>query len=367
MSEAPPGRIPLERPDPIVCVEDIAFVRFEKPDLDRQERFLADFGLVRTHRTEDALYMRGSGPAHHVYAAARGPVARFVGAAFRAATRADLDTLARATGAPVAAIDEPGGGERVVLRDPAGFRVEVVHGIEELAPLPPAAAPPRNGPGRPLRVDRPVRPPRRPAQVARIGHVVLQATRFRESADWYMRHLGLIPTDVQCLDDGSPNLAFLRCDRGDRPSDHHTVVVFGGIADAYAHSAYECADLDDVGMGQQVLRAAGWKHVWGIGRHLLGSQIFDYWRDPDGDELEHFADGDCFTAGHPTGYHPFDPSLLWMWGADLPRDFGPKLTPALAASVAGAVLRGRLSLSRLKLLKRSAARPARPWLAARSR
>lgn len=366
MSTIPPGRIPLERPEPIIRIEDLAFVRFEKPELDRQERFLADFGLVRAHRSSDALYMRGTGPAPHVYVAHRGPAPRFVGAAFRAASRGDLETLARATGARTEAIDEPGGGERVVLCDPGGFRVEVVHGIADAAPLAaPVASPPRNTPERKARIDASVRPPRRPAQVARIGHVVLQATRFGESAAWYMRHLGLIPSDVQCLEDGSPNIAFLRCDRGDRPADHHTVVVFGGVADAYAHSAYECIDVDDVGMGQQALREGGWKHVWGIGRHLLGSQIFDYWRDPDGDELEHYADGDVFTAAHPTGYHPFDPSLLWMWGADLPRDFGPRPTPAVAASIAGNLLRGRLSLPRLRLLKRSADRPARPWLAAR--
>jgi hypothetical protein len=366
MSTISPGSVPLDRPEPIIRIEDIAFVRFEKPDLDRQERFLADFGLARAHRSDESLYMRGSGPGHHVYVAHRGSAARFVGAAFRASTRADLETLARATSSRVEATREPGGGERVVLRDPAGFRVEVVHGIAEAAPLPARFEPaPRNTPDRKARIDAPVRPARRPAQVARIGHVVLQATRFRESAAWYMRHLGLIPSDVQCLDDGSPNIAFLRCDRGERPADHHTVVVFGGVADAYAHSAYECIDVDDVGMGQQALREGGWKHVWGIGRHLLGSQIFDYWRDPDGDELEHFADGDVFTAAHPTGYYPFDPSLLWMWGADLPRDFGPKPGPALVASIARNVLRGRLSLPRLKLLKRSAERPARPWLAAR--
>jgi hypothetical protein len=178
-----------------------------------------------------------------------------------------------------------------------------------------------------------------------------------------MRHLGLIPTDVQCLDDGRPNLAFLRCDRGPLPADHHTVVVFGGIADAYGHSAYEVLDLDEVAMGQQVLKAGGWRHVWGLGRHILGSQIFDYWKDPWGDEMEHYADGDVFDAHHPTEYHPMDPSLLWMWGEDLPADFGPQLTPSALARVAKHVATGRLSLGRMKMLKQSMDRPARPWLA----
>ncbi len=42
----------------------------------------------------------------------------------------------------------------------------------------------------------------------------------------------------------------------------------------------------------------------GIGRHIQGSQLFDYWRDPDGFLVEHFADGDMF-----------DDSLEPGWGA----------------------------------------------------
>ena len=359
---AEPIRLP--RPEPLIRVEDIAYVMFQKPDLERTERFLLDFGLVRAARTDDTLHMRGAGPAPSLYTAVRGPRSRYLGSGFRAASRADLETLSRAASVPIEPSDQPGGGERVRLTDPAGFLVDVVHGRQEVDPLPMRTEPlPLNTPLHKPRVNRPQRPERRPARVVRLGHLVLQATDFAASAQWYMRHLGLIPTDVQVLEDGSPNLAFLRCDRGERPADHHTVVVFGGIADAYAHSAYEVLDLDEVGMGQQALLAGGWKHVWGIGRHVLGSQIFDYWKDPDGDEMEHYADGDVFDASHPTGYHPMEPSLLWMWGQDLPADFGPRMDPAAVAGVARGLLGGRLSLDRLRLLKRSTAHPARPWLA----
>jgi hypothetical protein len=40
----------------------------------------------------------------------------------------------------------------------------------------------------------------------------LQTTDFHTMADWYMRHLGLIPSDVQYLDDGAPFLTFFRLD-----------------------------------------------------------------------------------------------------------------------------------------------------------
>ena len=71
---------------------------------------------------------------------------------------------------------------------------------------------------------------------------------------------------------------------------------------------------DAVGMGQRVLRDRGWKHAWGIGRHILGSQIFDYWQDPWGDKHEHYCDGDLFTADQPTGVHPVSREA-WRNGA----------------------------------------------------
>lgn len=360
-----PGSIPLDRPEPIARVDDIAYVMFEKPDFDVAERFLADFGLVRAHRSERALFLRGTGPRPYVYAAFRGEKARFVGAGFSVATRAELDTLAHATGARVEPIDDaPGGGVRLRLTDPGGFRVDVIHGVDPVEPLPMRSEPlPLNTPAHKVRINATQRPAHHPAEVVRLGHVVLEATSFRASSEWYMRHLGLIPTDVQCLDDGTPNLAFMRCDRGAAPADHHTVVVFGGIADAYGHSAYEVLDLDEVGMGQQVLKAGGWKHLWGIGRHILGSQIFDYWKDADGHEMEHYADGDVFDASYPTNYHSFDASLLWMWGDDLPADFGPKLSPATLLGVAKNLVGGRLSLDHLRKLKRSMGQAPRPWLA----
>src|ERR1700730_2721806 len=73
------------------------------------------------------------------------------------------------------------------------------------------------------------------------------------------------------------------------------------------------------------MRAQGYHHVWGLGRHLLGSQLFDYWRDPDGFELEHYTDGDLFTADFETTYSPFDMSSLWAWGDDVPASMKPQM------------------------------------------
>ena len=87
-------------------------------------------------------------------------------------------------------------------------------------------------------------------------------------------------------------------------------------------------------MGQQVLMARKYRHAWGVGRHLLGSQIFDYWRDPWGQKHEHYADGDLFDDRQPAGYHVLDRAGLYQWGPDLPDDFiDAKLTPRRLVSV----------------------------------
>jgi hypothetical protein len=47
--------------------------------------------------------------------------------------------------------------------------------------------------------------------------------------------------------------------------------------------------------GQEHLRHEGYKHHFGVGRHHLGGQIFDYWYDPFGFQVEHWTDGDCLV------------------------------------------------------------------------
>jgi hypothetical protein len=86
-------------------------------------------------------------------------------------------------------------------------------------------------------------------------------------------------------------------------------------------------------MGQRVLREKGFVHAWGIGRHILGSQIFDYWQDPWGDNHEHYCDGDLFTADQPMGVHPVSREAMSQWGQPMPRSFTrPHFTPAAMLS-----------------------------------
>lgn len=336
---------------------------FEKPDLDVVESFLTDFGMLTVASGGQQLAMRGFGDAPVIYHARRGPRARYLGAAFRVASEAELAILEQQAGARRLAADEiPGGGNGVELVDPAGNLLWLVAG-QPAAPSLPLRAPHAciNSLHARHRVNATVRPPVEPAAVARLGHVVLQTLDFAGMAAWYMRHLGLIPTDVQYLADGSPNLAFFRLDLGDTPADHHSFVLAGGIEEKYEHSAYEVVDLDALGQGQNVLRARGHRHMWGIGRHILGSQLFDYWYDPDGMEFEHYTDGDVFTASHPTHYVPLQLSGIWAWGDDVPPTMGAQRNLASLFKVLRLLWQGRLTLDRLKLLGGAMSSP-RPWL-----
>jgi hypothetical protein len=84
----------LQRPPALVKARELAFLRFEVPDLDATEAFMLDFGMRRTERTADSLVMRGTGSSPCIYAATRGPKARFVGSAFTVPAGTDLERLA---------------------------------------------------------------------------------------------------------------------------------------------------------------------------------------------------------------------------------------------------------------------------------
>jgi catechol 2,3-dioxygenase-like lactoylglutathione lyase family enzyme len=298
----------------MVRAVDAAFVRFRAPDLARMEEFLIDFGLVRCGRTESTLYMRGTDPAGPVHVTERGDPG-FAAVGFLAESRADLEALAASGDATaIEPLDGPGGGERVRLTDPDGFAVEVVHGRTQLPPLSARGPLPRNDASGAARVGVALRLERGPAHVKRLGHVVLRVRDFRTSERWYKDHLGFLTSDEVRLGD-TPVAAFLRCDRGAVATDHHTFVAAGLGEPGFDHAAFEVLDFDDLMLGHDHLRDCGHDHSHGVGRHILGSQIFDYWNDPWGHMVEHWTDGDRFDASAPANLVTAESALGSQWGS----------------------------------------------------
>lgn len=364
-SRLPPGVRPLARPPALGRAVELAFLRWRKRRLAPTERFWRDFGFHIVASTPQRLIARGTGSAPCIAIAEAGAADGFIGPAFLMSDDTDLRRYAGEPGArSLRDAELPAGGRGIELPDPSGRPVWLIQGQDRVAPLPlrTSTTALTNTADRTPRVNRLVRTPIEPARVVRLGHVVLQTVDLDTMAAWYLRMLGLIPTDVQYLADGSPSLAFCRLDLGDRPADHHTLVIVGAIEDKYEHSAYEVLDLDALGQGQQVLRAQGHRHMWGIGRHLLGSQLFDYWHDPEGFEYEHYTDGDVFTADVETHYSPLDFAGIWAWGDDAPASMKPQKNLPTLLRLLKLIRRKAITPQRLQLLSAALDAPARPWL-----
>ncbi|WP_067713981.1 VOC family protein [Nocardia yamanashiensis] len=318
------GEHPGRANNPVIKVLDLAWLEFEKPDLDGAETFAHAFGFATASRTPYELQLRGTDPGSPCVLIRRGARSRFVGPAFRAADSADLLRLAGATGTRAEPLPESLGGLTVDLVDPSRLRVRVVAETRELEALPGQRPHLFNFGDEVTRVNATQRPLRAPARVRRLGHVVIQSTRYRETLDWYLRNLGLIVSDFLYYPgqrERGPVMSFIRCDRGSVPADHHTLALTLGPSNRYVHSAYQVADLDALAAGGEYLREQGYHRSWGIGRHIQGSQIFDYWRDPDGFMVEHFSDGDMFDCTLEPGWAPMSASGLAQWGPPVTKDF----------------------------------------------
>ncbi len=318
------GEHPGRSRDPVIKVVDIAWLEFEKPDLLRAEAFARAFGFYTAQRGPDELHLRGTGAGAPCVILRRGQQTRFAGMAFRAADEVDVLRMADKSGATARPLPEAIGGLCVDLVDPSGIAVHVVAGMRELPELPSQQPHDFNfGPDL-HRTNTPQLPGRVPARIQRLGHLVLESTKYREALDWYLDNLGMIVSDFLFFPgqrQRGPTMSFIRCDRGSVPTDHHTLAIALGPANRYVHSAYQVCDLDALAAGGEYLRDRGYFRSWGIGRHIQGSQIFDYWRDPDGFLVEHFADGDMFDNTLEPGWAPFTASGLAQWGPPATKDF----------------------------------------------
>lgn len=313
----------------MIKVKELAYGRLRAPDLDRMEAFLTDFGMVRAERTADTLYMRGTDPRHHIHVTEKGDPA-FIGFAYLAADEGDLESLSRAPGATaVETIDEPGGGKRVRLREPNGYQIEVLHGVAAAAAIP-VDRDLMNSGAEPLRrAGKAMRLSKSPAPIKRIGHGVLATPRVVETAQWFRDMLGLVCSDEVYADEKKNIIgSFNRLDEGSEFTDHHVLFCVHNKAAGLNHLSFEVPDADAVFMDHEYLSGlAKYEHMWGIGRHVLGSQIFDYWCDPWGRVHEHWADSDRLNNRNERNLVPVEIGLSSQWGPGAPQKFINHVSP----------------------------------------
>ena len=140
-----------------------------------------------------------------------------------------------------------------------------------------------------------------PAPVHRLGHFGMCVTDFDKTFDFYTRRFNFYPSDVRVplfehmpiicgfdrpllthsqighTPEGKNVIVFNRLARGKELVDHHTFFFFEGPKSHVHHSSFETHDFDTQVLGHDWLRHKGYENCWGVGRHVMGSQIFDYW------------------------------------------------------------------------------------------
>ncbi|MEE4201313.1 VOC family protein [Erythrobacter sp.] len=243
---------------------DLDHVRFRVPDLGAQSAFLSDFGFAVEHEGDRLIGVVGDGtPAYRAEAGD----ARFLGFGLRVPGEGDLDRL-EASGAKRA---DDRGTRCAALRDPDGWEIRAV--VRESASQDAGIA--RNEGGRFDRGTGRYAPPRGPAHIMRLGHIVLQVGDFQASSAFYQDTFGLLASDEVETPDGSTLIgAFLRCDRGPSPADHHSVFLMqspDGKA-RFEHAAFEVRDIDSLMAGHEHLLEAKRDHAWGPPHPMAGNR-----------------------------------------------------------------------------------------------
>lgn len=209
-------------------------------------------------------------------------------------------------------VDSERRGDLVSCVDPTGDWTVTVE-VAPDAPLREQASRAWNRPGERARsaaradvvTETAPRPPRR------LGHAVVGSPDPAATVKFFREGIGFR------LSDEIPGFgAFLRCS-----TDHHNLLVQPGPIPYLNHYALEFDDIDAVGAAaRRYLEAHAERHVVGLGRHVIGSNVFWYMNDPCGTMFECFSDMDDI---------PDDDE--WTprtdWGLDQFSEWGPKEPP----------------------------------------
>jgi hypothetical protein len=305
----------------LTVISDIAFVRYGAPDLDVAERFFTDFGLFTVDRTSERLVLRAAGTRPICYIAEKRDTPGLISIGLE--TREAIEAFATIDGAsPVEALPDMEGIQRVRLTSPNGLTFELVTPMRHVAAFDVRPALTWNPASNKPRKNAPQRPMRGPSDVLRLGHCALTMPEPLKEIDWILKTFGMLVSDY-LVDPATkePVAAFMRMNRGAEVTDHHTLAVFPGPSATIHHCSFEVEDYDSIAVGSQHLAQQGYQRHWGVGRHVLGSQIFDYWFDPFGNRVEHYTDGDVMDESYTAGRHDAVDENLAVWAPPVPEGF----------------------------------------------
>lgn len=145
-----------------------------------------------------------------------------------------------------------------------------------------------------------------PIPVHKLGHCGYFVQNLNESCNFYCTHFNFKPSDFMMGQENSVKLIFFHLDLGQHFSDHHSLFLIPAEGPFRSgsphHAAFEVESIDAQFIGHSFLESKGYKPWWGVGRHIEGSQVYDYWFDLDGFIVEHYADGDLVNEDNKINY-----------------------------------------------------------------
>ena len=121
------------------------------------------------------------------------------------------------------------------------------------------------------------------------------------------------------------------------------------------HAVFEVFSMDDVFRGhmhfrERAAQGAPYSLAWGVGRHVYGSQIYDYWHDPYGHVHEHMCDGDRVDASYgPNTIDMTDPGRMGHNGGN---QWGPTVEESGVHNLNGPQCDSKLPTSPMRSARR---------------
>ena len=280
-------------------VESLRNVDIGLPDVAAAEAFYVNtWHLAVVARHHGVVYLRGTGADHHLLALHHSPVGVLKSLTFRAPSVAALDQICHNTlahgGRVLSArqvVQEPGGGEAVLVRDPQGRILRFVCGDVRHTDI----------------ADQKDRP-------MRLAHAVLNSHDVAQGQAFYENVLGFR------LADRTRGMAFIRIPRQGL-WDHHSIALADADNDCLNHVAFVMPDIESVMRGGGRMKDAGYGIQWGPGRHGPGDNAFNYFVGPSNFVIEYTAEveqvGPDHVAGGPDDWS-WPPGRVDQWGISAP-------------------------------------------------
>jgi catechol 2,3-dioxygenase-like lactoylglutathione lyase family enzyme len=273
------------------------------PDYERQRDFYAGvWGLTTVADDTGIAFLAAEGsPEQYVIRLRRADEKRLDLISYGAASPGDVDTLAgRLAAGGVGLIREPGrldtagGGYGFRFFDVDGRTIEVSADV---------------APRRHRRIEEKESIP------VRLSHVVLNSPDLNRTRQWYEEHLGFRLSDTL----GHPRMGevmhFMRIN-----PQHHSMAIAQGPHTALHHVSFEMRGIDEYMRGSGRVIRAGFRKIWGPGRHLAGDNTFTYFLDPHGNTVEYTTELEELDedAWHPHLYDFSQPEVADQWGTANP-------------------------------------------------